>query len=188
MGRRPCLSLVLCYRAGTSGIILFDEPKSLAKALKTADGKKVVQVSIRGEQGEEDDDAEPRGLKSWVEAHKAERPGATRLQEQLDAWTETHEEEEARIKAEREAKMAEDGWTVVKSQKGRKKTKDTPSGVTVGAVTQGAATLLREKKQEQLVEDFYRFQKREKKRNEVRTIGSDALLPWWSFCAVSSQF
>lgn len=114
---RPSSILSACAslsRAGTSGIVLFDEPKALTKALKVADGRQVVEVPPLAPADDEADDlgeTEARGLKSWVEAHKAERPGLEQLQEQLDAWTDAFEQEEARVKAEREARMAEDGWT-----------------------------------------------------------------------------
>lgn len=46
-------------------------------------------------------------------AHRAARPGNAALQKQLDDWMEEFEAAEERKRREREAAMAEDGWTVV---------------------------------------------------------------------------
>lgn len=66
---------------------------------------------------------------------------------------------------EREAQAAEGGWTVVVHHKGRKKTTDPESGITVGSVAQAAVLHNMSKKKSKVAEDFYRFQKREAKRN-----------------------
>lgn len=69
-------------------------------------------------------------------------------------------------KIEREAQAAEDGWTVVEQQKGRKKTTEAKSGIAVGSVSQAAVLdKLANKKIKNVGVDFYRFQKREAHRN-----------------------
>lgn len=68
-------------------------------------------------------------------------------------------------KQEREAAAAEEGWTVVVSKTGRKKTTD-DTGIAVGAVSAAAVMERAKKKQKTDVSvDFYRFQKREARRN-----------------------
>eukprot|EP00889_Picochlorum_renovo_P008561 jgi/Picre1/35591/NNA_003052.t1 len=52
---------------------------------------------------------------------------------------EEFEEREAREKEEAMARMEDDGWTVVRRYKGRKKNTDEASGITVGAVAPAAA-------------------------------------------------
>ena len=75
---------------------------------------------------------------------------------------ETHEQ----ARKEREALIAEDGWTVVVHHKGRKKTTDSETGVTVGSVAPAAVMdKLSKKKTKDVGIDFYRFQKREAQRN-----------------------
>jgi ribosomal RNA-processing protein 7 len=70
-------------------------------------------------------------------------------------------------KRDREAAAAEDGWTVVVNKGGRKKNTD-ESGISVGAVDVTAATERAKKKQrKEGILDFYRFQRREARRNEV---------------------
>ena len=67
---------------------------------------------------------------------------------------------------EREALAAEGGWTVVVHHKGRKKTTDTETGITVGSVAQAAVLEnMSKKKNKEVGVDFYRFQKREAQRN-----------------------
>ena len=69
-------------------------------------------------------------------------------------------------KKEREALAAEGGWTVVVHHKGRKKTTDAETGVTVGSVAQAAVLdNMAKKKSKGVGLDFYRFQKREAQRN-----------------------
>lgn len=68
-------------------------------------------------------------------------------------------------KQEREAAAAEEGWTVVVSKTGRKKTTD-DTGIAVGAVSAAAVMERAKKKQKTDISvDFYRFQKREARRN-----------------------
>lgn len=67
---------------------------------------------------------------------------------------------------EREARATEDGWTVVVHHKGRKKTTDSESGITVGSVAPAVAeSQLTKKKRKEVGPDFYRFQKREAQRS-----------------------
>jgi len=66
----------------------------------------------------------------------------------------------------KEALAAEGGWTVVQHHKGRKKTTDSESGIVVGSVVQAALeNQLAKKKNKEVGQDFYRFQKREAQRN-----------------------
>lgn len=67
---------------------------------------------------------------------------------------------------EREALAAEGGWTVVTHHKGRKKTKDAESGITVGSVAPAVAEdQMAKKKQKEVGLNFYRFQRKEAHRN-----------------------
>lgn len=69
-------------------------------------------------------------------------------------------------KAEKLAQAAEDGWTVVRHHKGRKKTTDADSGIAVGAVAQAAVLdKMAKKKKKEVGLAFYQFHKREAHRN-----------------------
>lgn len=111
------------------------------------------------------------GLKGWVKEHRHSYNQMTnaRLQRQLDAWMEEFEEREAREKEEALMRMEDDGWTVVRRHKGRKKNTDDVSGITVGAVAAVAAQeiALRAKEKEEKHENFYRFQQKEKRRSDL---------------------
>ena len=63
---------------------------------------------------------------AWVEEHKACFPGNGALAQQLDAWMEEFEAEEARRKADAAAALTEDGWTVVKRRGVRVPAQGTP--------------------------------------------------------------
>lgn len=54
---------------------------------------------------------------AWVEQHKALTPGNNELQQQLDAWVASFEEEEERRKQEALKAMEDEGWTVVQRHK-----------------------------------------------------------------------
>jgi len=67
---------------------------------------------------------------------------------------------------EREDQAAEGGWTVVAHHKGRKKTTDAESGITMGSVAQAVVEdKMANKKRKEVGSDFYRFQRREAQRN-----------------------
>lgn len=122
------------------------------------------------------------------------RPGLEVLQERIDEFIEVHEAKLEQVilflpnrcsfydvwvfietyylllgiqeRKEREALAAEGGWTVVTHHKGRKKTTEAESGTVVGSVSQTALEIkMSKKKTKEVGLDFYRFQKREAKRN-----------------------
>ena len=80
----------------------------------------------------------------------------------MEAW----EAEEALKRQERESAAGGDGWTVVGGGKGRKKTRD-DRGTAVGAVAAALVEGRREKGKKKLEGNFYRFQRRERRRDEV---------------------
>ncbi|CAG9466139.1 unnamed protein product [Pedinophyceae sp. YPF-701] len=147
------------HASGTSAMVLFAAAESVRNALALARRGGALQY-------EESSYAGPRGLKRWVEAHKARFPGNAELQASLDAWVEEFEQREEEERLEREAAMAGDGWTLVTSKRGRKKTAD-GGGTTVGAVTAGRAAKRKRDSSQDALDGFYRFQRREKRRDEL---------------------
>ena len=95
---------------------------------------------------------------------------------QLDSWVADYEDEEARRKAAAAAAAAEDGWTVVVRHGGRKKTSG--DGVSVGAVAPAVAAAALQAKQAKQESDFYRFQRREAKRNGECGCGGWIVWEW----------
>ncbi|KAJ7527391.1 hypothetical protein O6H91_16G051700 [Diphasiastrum complanatum] len=111
-----------------------------------------------------------KGLKKWIWEYRAKRPGIPVLQKQVDTFIAEYEVHEEQAKKEREAAAANDeGWTLVVNKGGRKKVTDSESGIKVGAVAISKAEKQNEKKKsnEQATLNFYRFQRREGRRNEV---------------------
>lgn len=87
-------------------------------------------------------------------------------------------------KKEREAKMTEEGWTVVVHYKGGKKTTDRESGVAVGSVAEAAVRdKLAKKKSKDVGLDFYRFQKKEAQRSGMFSFDTDTCLCFCANCA-----
>ena len=141
---------------GGRGAVAFRDAEAALEAVAAAGG---VELPLEAaEEGE--------GVRAWVGRHRARRPGHQKLQEQLDAWMEAWEAEEARKRREREEAAGGDGWTVVGGTKGRKKTRD-DRGTAVGGVSAALAESRRGKGQKKPEENFYRFQRREKRRDEV---------------------
>lgn len=165
-----CLQFVTSFGAVTtlamhptrsSALVVFESSRGAEKMIKAA--KKGQPRIIR---------RIPRGgffgLKAWVKGHaKACRPGNAALQRELDRWMEEFEEREAKEKEEAMARMEDDGWTVVRRYKGRKKNTNEVSGITVGAVAPAAAREIAAKRQRRdaVYENFYASQKREKRRS-----------------------
>ncbi|KAM3286347.1 glutamic acid-rich protein isoform X1 [Capsicum chacoense] len=114
-----------------------------------------------------------KGMRKWVADYYQNRPGLEVLQERIDEFIVDYEAKKEQEKKEKEALAAEDGWTVVVHHKGRKKTTDSETGIAVGSVSQAAVMdNMAKKKNKDVGLDFYRFQKREAKRNEIMVLQS----------------
>jgi len=109
-----------------------------------------------------------RGMKKWLLDYHSKRPGLKVLQQEIDVFIVDHEAQAEKERKEREAAAAAEGWTVVVHQKGRKKTVDSESGIAVGSVGLAAAQAKNAKKKaKESAVTFYRFQRREARRNEI---------------------
>ncbi|KAL3568240.1 hypothetical protein D5086_030891 [Populus alba] len=117
------------------------------------------------------DEDSSKGMKKWLTEYHQSRPGLTVLQQRLDEFIIAHEEKLEQERKEREAQAAEGGWTVVKHHKGRKKTTDSESGITVGSVAPAAVeNQMTRKKPKEVGLEFYRFQKREAQRSGMMNL------------------
>lgn len=142
-----------------------DESKSLQEGEEVT-MEDVYQISS----GEEDCS---HGMKKWIKEYYDRRPGFEVLHQRIDDFITAHEEQEEQARREREAKMAEEGWTVVVHHKGGKKTTDLESGVAVGSVAEAAVRdKMAKKKSKDVGLDFYRFQKKEAHRSEIMKLQS----------------
>ena len=109
------------------------------------------------------------GLNSWVAAHRQKRPGtAAAVKAKIDEWFEKKQaEDDERAEEEARAAKSEDGWTKVQAKRGRRKTTDESTGTTVGGIRAATADARRKGPKKIANEEFYRFQSKEKKRNEI---------------------
>ncbi|XP_010242750.1 PREDICTED: myb-like protein X [Nelumbo nucifera] len=158
-----------------------DKPKKTAKKkdnLSSNKGEKLVEKSDNAEPDEvyhitSVDEDSSKGMKRWVLEYHESRPGLKILQQGIDEFITSYEAQEEQARKEREARAAEGGWTVVVHHKGRKKTIDSESGITVGSVAQAAVVdKMAKKKSKEVGLDFYRFQRREAQRNEIMMLQS----------------
>ncbi|KAK6928732.1 Ribosomal RNA-processing protein 7, C-terminal domain [Dillenia turbinata] len=114
------------------------------------------------------DEDSSKGMKKWITEYHESRSGLKVLQQQIDEFITSYEAQEEQARNEREARVADGGWTVVVHHKGRKKTTDSKSGVAVGSVAEAAVLdKMAKRKSKEVGLDFYRFHKKEAQRNEV---------------------
>lgn len=120
-----------------------------------------------------EDEGSPKGMKKWIMEYQQNRPGLKVLQQRIDEFIIAHEAKLEQERKEREERSAEEGWQLVQHHKGRKKSKDAESGITVGSVAQAVVESKRAKKKNTDVGlDFYRFQRKEAQRNEIMMLQS----------------
>lgn len=155
---------VALHATKRSCIVLFEDAAGARALLQNAGIGQVVEYLLPEPEG-------AYGLKGWVQEHKAQRPGNEVLQQQLDAWMLSFEESEKRKLEAQQSAMDEEGWTVVVKSKGRKKTREAEGGgkaaVATGGLSAAAAAQAGKDSKLKKHEDFYRFQQREKRRNEL---------------------
>ncbi|GAV85600.1 LOW QUALITY PROTEIN: RRP7 domain-containing protein, partial [Cephalotus follicularis] len=113
------------------------------------------------------DDDSSKGLKKWITEYHQSRPGLKVLQQRIDEFITSHEAKLEQEREEKAALAAEGGWTVVTHNKGRKKTTESETGITVGSFAPAALNNMDKKKRQVVGLNFYRFQRREAQRNEL---------------------
>jgi len=143
----------------------------LSRAAKLSD-EEPVQGPMRttaksGETISVDDGSAASGLNDWVASHRRARPGIEAVKSRIDSWFERKEDEERAAEAEAANATAGDGWTVVQTKRGRKKTTDEATGTTVGGIRASTADGRRKAAKKIAGEEFYRHQSKEKKRTEI---------------------
>ncbi|XP_018507790.2 uncharacterized protein LOC103966822 isoform X2 [Pyrus x bretschneideri] len=153
--------------------------KKKKRDLDSSKSTKTMETEVEADQADvylisSGDEDSSKGMKKWVTEYHQSRPGLKELQQRIDQFMVEHDEKLEQEKKEREARAAEGGWTVVVHHKGRKKTTDAESGITVGSVAQAALEdKVAKKKQTEVVGlDFYRFQRKEAQRNEIMMLQS----------------
>ncbi|KAM0958519.1 hypothetical protein ACFX2I_023757 [Malus domestica] len=149
------------------------------KDLDSSKSKKTLEREVEADQADvylisSGDEDSSKGMKKWIMEYHQSRPGLKVLQQRIDQFMVEHDEKLEQEKKEKEARAADGGWTVVVHHKGRKKTTDSESGITVGSVAQAALEdkVAKKKRTEVVGLDFYRFQRKEAQRNEIMMLQS----------------
>ncbi|KAK9091042.1 hypothetical protein Sjap_024219 [Stephania japonica] len=137
-------------------------------SFKSVEGRTESTEHAVYDMSSEDEDCS-KGMKKWIIEYHRSRPGVKVTLDRMDEFVIAHEDQqEEDSEEERDIQNADDGWVVVGPQKGRKKTTDSKSGITVGSVAQAALLELANKKKHKDVDmGFYRNQKKEAQRNEI---------------------
>mmetsp|Transcript_17387 Transcript_17387/g.28569 ORF Transcript_17387/g.28569 Transcript_17387/m.28569 type:complete len:305 (-) Transcript_17387:333-1247(-) len=118
-----------------------------------------------------------KGMKRWLSSYFKERPPAEMLQKKVDSDMYDYnlkEKKEQEAVLQRRNQPDADGFVIVERRPGRKSiTRDPLSGATIGAsrVDQDRLRKMRQAK-EQVLPDFYRFQKRQTRQEELTTLRS----------------
>jgi hypothetical protein len=131
------------------------------------------------------------GLDKFVQEHRQSRlGGASECKKRIDSWFKSNEIEKEKEERRKKLENENDGWTTVQQKRGRRKTSDN-QGTTVGGVRQATAerrlkestanedddddndddNAIQRKKRKinglVPVENFYKFQSRERRRNDL---------------------
>ncbi|RIA90590.1 ribosomal RNA-processing protein 7-domain-containing protein [Glomus cerebriforme] len=142
----------------SSAHIVFQTSEGLKKALEMTQKKRTWAIK--------DTEIPSLGLSRWLQDYRLHRPDQSKLQEEVDEYMCKFEEAELERHKALEAKLNqpdEDGFIMV-TRVGRRST-NTDGTITVTAAKPEEIKSLKPKNKE--FTDFYRFQKREAKRNKI---------------------
>ncbi|KAI9475835.1 MAG: SSU rRNA processing protein [Benjaminiella poitrasii] len=150
------------FIGGSSAHIVFNTDEDLVEVLN--------MHRVEKKWAKEDErTGQPLGFRRYILAYELSRPNPIDLQQEVDSYMmkfKADEYQKEREKLERMNKMDEDGFTVVVHHK---RSKTTDGTIQVGSISAEAAEIQKEyqqKKKKELV-NFYRFQMREQKQNEL---------------------
>ena len=176
-----------------SALVTFEQTKSLQKLWKKIEEKTIVEAPMTTRLGIGSPPPPQFGLDKFVYEHRLRRKGGAKAAKAtVDEWFRNRAKEKEIEKRKRAREEEDDGWTVVQQKRGRRKTSDN-QGITVGGVrastverrrkealtmededgdaTTTSSSFYRKKKKGTLglapVENFYKFQSRERRRNDL---------------------
>jgi len=135
--------------------LVFTSPKSVPKVLNFRWDSPVTLSEPKG----------LHGLEKWLESYKGTRPDPANVLAEVDAFMFEFDkrQEKARLETEKNfGKPDQDGFILV--QRGRGKLRDGKVNVTATKVT---PELLEKSKKTAVLDDFYRFQRRENMRKQL---------------------
>jgi len=176
------------YTTGITAHVVFSDEDGVERALtmkqKTRawkpdnsfdDEEEEIEEEVSDMEADDDDtldfdpeaDAMPIGYKKWMQQYKYTRPRPKALKTRVDNYMVnfTRMEEIEKLELDKKASIVdEDGFTLV-TRRTRRNTNKTEDGASVTAARYEDVKNLKPKKKE--LQDFYRFQMKEKKRNEL---------------------
>ncbi|KAF9383648.1 Ribosomal RNA-processing protein 7 [Podila verticillata] len=150
------------YASGSHAYVVFLEEQELAKAL-TMKRKKRSWI----DSGSEDTKLTSLGVSKWIQEYHHKRPAPAALQTKVDDYMDKFERSEYEAEQAALARhnvMDEDGFTLVTSAKGTKGA-NSDGVISIKAVKAEDVKHIKPKKKE--LQDFYRFQMREAKRDKL---------------------
>ncbi|KAF9210945.1 Ribosomal RNA-processing protein 7 [Podila verticillata] len=150
------------YASGSQAYVVFLEEQELAKAL-TMKRKKRSWIDT----GSEDTKLTSLGVSKWIQEYHHKRPAPAALQTKVDDYMDKFERSEYEAEQAALARhnvMDEDGFTLVTSAKGTKGA-NSDGVISIKAVKAEDVKHIKPKKKE--LQDFYRFQMREAKRDKL---------------------
>ncbi|KAJ3186601.1 Ribosomal RNA-processing protein 7 A [Gaertneriomyces sp. JEL0708] len=159
------------HRSGSQAHVVFVEDGAVERAIGMKLRRRVWSAEVEEAPEVESQDGEKQvaqGLAKWISQYLTSRPKLADLQQVTDVSLVAFEdaEREAALEAERRRNMPdEDGFVTVMRGRGRKNMNADGHGASVAATSAEEAKKLKPKKKELV--DFYRFQMRESKRNQL---------------------
>ena len=159
-------------RQNKSAVIVFEKAKSRESALSEKAERAILSLDGGvGTSPAPEARKRPRGgAYALLREYRKKRPGNAVLLSRANAWIEEKEAEEEEIRRQREAAAAGDGWTVVTTRKGARHKNQDGTGVNLQAVSKKRAESNR--KEAELHQGFYHFQRREQRRSEILELQS----------------
>ncbi|KAL2919201.1 hypothetical protein HK105_201476 [Polyrhizophydium stewartii] len=159
---------------GSHAHVVFEDDESVERVLAMKPRRRLWSDKVDNNEdapGAEDPDdttSNPLGISKWVLQHAAMFPDTSSLQTQVDHAMALFEDAEERARRELESRHNvpdEDGFVLVTRGAGRRNMHSDGHGASVGVARADEAKSLKPK--EKGLVDFYRFQKRENKRNQL---------------------
>ncbi|EGF82547.1 hypothetical protein BATDEDRAFT_86342 [Batrachochytrium dendrobatidis JAM81] len=162
------------HPTGSHAHVVFKDDESIEHVLAMKPRKRMWSDVI-DEDDQQTDDIDPEetqaanqmGINKWILQHIAMFPKTDHLQSQVDQAMSLFDDSEERAKQELEKKHNapdDDGFVLVTRGRGKYNTSSDGKGAVVTVAQESAKTL---KPKNLGLVDFYRFQKREAKRNEL---------------------
>ena len=170
----PISSHLNLHKSASNAHVIVENEDAIHRVMTMKSRKRMWTTSSHNENNEneteikDEDQIIPFGIVKWIQNYLHSIPETQILQESVDKELLEFEEYEYEMKKEALAKRNvpdADGFITVTRARGRRNTNKDEKGASVVAVSQKQVANLKPKNKE--LPDFYRFQMRENKRNQL---------------------